>query len=140
MDDRGAKRAPLAAMSTPTALLAVVLLVSVAPLLASGVSPAGDRVRYATAAEWAACIAQAQAELAPQGKCGASNCYDDAGRDLIDICVAEVGYLRHTAAETAELLRQIEEEGISNVTASIVRTYPPGHPVHEAYTTAQAIR
>ncbi|MCG6943339.1 MAG: hypothetical protein LJE69_19065 [Thiohalocapsa sp.] len=95
-------------------------------------------MRYASDTEWAACIAQVQAELGPQGKCGASNCYDDAGRDLIDICIAKVGYLRHTEAETAQLLRNISEGDISNAAVAAVRTYPPGHPVRKAYETAQA--
>jgi hypothetical protein len=122
-------------MRAITALLAGMLVVG------SATVPASDgRARYATDAEWEACIQQAQARLAPQGKCGASNCYDDAGRDLIDICVAKVGYLRHTAAETAELLNEIRQGEISSFALSLLRTYPPGHPVRQAYAKAQARR
>jgi hypothetical protein len=127
-------------MKTLTALVAVVLMAGHLPLAADTAPASGGGVRYATDAEWAACIEQVQAELAPQGKCGASNCYDDAGRDLIDICIARVGYLRYSEAETQALLRELREGGISNVTASKARTYPPGHPVREALAKAQARR
>lgn len=127
-------------MRTLTVLLAAVL-VAARLTLAAHAAPASDgRVRYATESEWSACIEQVQAELAPQGKCGASNCYDDAGRDLIDICIARVGYLRHSEAQTRALLRELRQGGISNVTVSKVRTYPPGHPVREAFAKAQARR
>ncbi|MBK1631424.1 hypothetical protein CKO31_11860 [Thiohalocapsa halophila] len=127
-------------MRTLTILLAAALVAGCGTLASDGVSRADGRVRYATEAEWAACVAQVQAQLAPQGKCGASNCYDDAGRDLIDICTARVGYLRHSATETKALLRELREGGISNVSASKARTYPPGHPVREAFAKAQAKR
>lgn len=127
-------------MKTLTALVAVVLMAARLALAADAAPASDGRVRYATDAEWAACIAQVQAQLAPQGKCGASNCYDDAGRDLIDICIARVGYLRHSEAQTRALLREIREGRISNVTASKARTYPPGHPVREAFAKAQAKR
>jgi hypothetical protein len=121
-------------MGMLTALLVVTLL-------AGRAVPAADgRAREATEPEWAACIEQVQAELAPQGLCGASNCYDAAGRDLIDICVARVGYPRHTAMETAGLLRDISAGDISNVTRARVRTYPPGHAVRQAYEKARSTR
>ena len=127
-------------MRTLRALVAVVLMTALLPLAADAAPAADGSVRYATDAEWAACIARVQAELAPQGKCGASNCYDDAGRDLIDICIARVGYLRHSEAQTRALLRELRDGGISNVTASKARTYPPGHPVRKAFAKAQARR
>jgi hypothetical protein len=123
-----------------TALLAVALFFGAVTAAPEEALQSPGVVRYATAAEWAACIRQTQAELAPRGQCGASNCYDDAGRDLIDICVAKVGYLRYTSAETAALLREISEGDISNATVSKVRTYPPGHPVRKAFAKAQARR
>lgn len=117
-----------------------LLLAATLPIGCATAPSSVDPARYASDAEWDACIQQTQAELGSQGKCGVSNCYDDAGRDLIDICVAEVGFLRHTDAETAQLLHEISIGGISNATAAQVRTYPPGHPVREAYATAQGKR
>jgi hypothetical protein len=128
-------------MRTFSVLLAMVLLVGCAVATQSvAVPPAADGVRYAADAQWDACIRQTQAELAPQGKCGASNCYDDAGRDLIAICIDKVGYPMHTHAEALELLQAIGEGDVSNVTAAKVRTYPPGHPVRKAYAKAQRQR
>jgi hypothetical protein len=120
-------------MKAVTALLALLV-----PAACATAPPADDGVRYAARAEWEACIERAQAELAAQGDCGASDCYDAAGRDLIDICIGKVGYLRHTDAETGALLREIGEGGISNLAVSEIRTYPPGHPVRDAYEKAQA--
>lgn len=117
-----------------------MLLAAMLPIGCATVPTADAPVRYATAAAWDACIQQTQAKLGPQGNCGASDCYDDAGRDLIAICVARVGYLTHTEAQTAQLLREISEGGISNLAASQVRTYPPGHPVRAAYAKAQGKR
>jgi hypothetical protein len=125
-------------MRTLTALLAMVLLVGCVVVTQSGAAPpSAGGVRMATDAQWDACILQTQAELAPQGMCGASNCYDEAGRDLIAICVARVGYPMHTESETAQLLHAIDQGDISNLTAAQVRTYPPGHPVRKAYARAR---
>jgi hypothetical protein len=117
-----------------------IVTVSIAALLWCGCAATStqvETVRYATAAEWSACIMHAQSALAAEGMCGASNCYDEDGRDLIAICVAKVGYPRHSQEETAELLREIRQGGVvSNVAASKIRTYPPGHPVRRAYAKA----
>lgn len=128
-------------MRTLTASLAIVLIMAGRlTLAADGLSTLPGPVRYATDAQWAACIEQVQAELARRGQCGASNCYDDAGRDLIDICIERVGYLRHSEAEARALLRELREPGISNATVSKVRTYPPGHPVRKAFARTQETR
>jgi uncharacterized protein YceK len=53
-------------MRTLTILLAAALVAGCGTLASDGVSRADGRVRYATEAEWAACVAQVQAQLAPQ--------------------------------------------------------------------------